>query len=1466
MVPMLLMLISCLPDACSVLCRGLLIGLRRLVAIALSFVFCLGFNVEAQAATFVVNSTGDSSDVTPGNGTCNTGGTNSQGAAECTLRAAVEEANAFAGGDTINFNMPVTEPGYSAAPLTYTTQAATTLPTISTLVVIDGSSQPDFPGTPIVVLDGISAGGGVHGLRLANGSDGSTIRGLRIIRFSANGLEIQSSADGLTIAGNWIGSDGSGASAPGNGNNGINLLAANTTIGGTAVLDRNVINNNGNEGINLTGVGATGNTIRGNYIGLENDGSSGSGNGDVGIAFLSGASGNTIGGLTADSRNVISMNFEGIEINSANNVVVGNYIGTDAGGTLDRGSRGDDGLEIQLGGNNNTIGGTAAGAANLIAFNQNHGINITAGTGNTILGNSIHSNDLRGIDLGNNGVTANDLDDLDSGPNDLLNFPVVTSVTHSGGTLTVDFQMVIPPGNYRVEFFKNPVGADPSGNGEGQIYADAITVADGGGGTQIFSHSFPGSVGDIITASTTEEFAGPGYGSTSEFGPAITAVALPVCPGGVVTTTADSGAGSLRDCIKFANNNPGTSISFNIPGPGNRSLGGDTWWGIALASPLPTVTSAATVIDGATQTTNLGNTNSLGPEIEIDGAGAGIAADGLIIGATAGGSMIRGLAIGNFADNGIVLLGGNNSIEGNFVGLSADGTTVAANNTNNVTNQGGVRVESVNNTIGGNTAADRNAISGNFFAGVELFGPGATGNQVGGNYIGLDATGTLDRGNTQAGIDLEFAGNNQIGGPVAGERNIISGNGSDGVAIGGGDFNQVWGNFIGTDVTGALVIPNDRDGVDINENGGDGALNNLIGGIGPNDGNLIRGNGIYGVQVRGALAVDNTIHGNLIYGNVALDIDLNDDGITVNDPLDADTGSNHLMNHPVIVSAQESGGTITAYFSLDVPAADYRIEFFRNPSGAHINGNGGGEVIAGATTITHGGTGVEYFVHSFSGSAGDVITATATEHLGGPLYVSTSEFSAAVTAIAGQLCPGGTITTTADSITGGSLRSCIIRANFNPGADVLPVPAGTYTLTIAGTNEDAATQGDLDITDNLTLNGAGAMSTIIDGNSLDRVFEVITGTGNISGITVRNGNTTSTGGGILNSSNLILSEVTISGNTAVHGGGIDNFPGASLTLSRSTVSGNTAISFGGGFRDRSTSVLTNVTVSGNAADEGGGISLRDGATLLNVTVTANSAVQGGGIQSQGLPSASTVKNTIIAGNPIGGDCDGALTILGNNLDSDGSCVFGLTDPAPMLGPLQDNGGPTFTHALFTGSLAIDAGDSSVCIAPGNDTDQRGFPRPVGASCDIGAYEGEIVQLTLIKTAFWTDGTPIPTGATIPNGVEFKYLLYVNNPGIARSDVSVRDVLDPAFQYQAGTIQIDNSLAECAAAVCTPAEEQAIFSAVDGAAVLTDAVDGDIASYTGASSGVDAGDGNVGNLQLDINANAVWAILFSVKMP
>ena len=138
-------------------------------------------------------------------------------------------------------------------------------------------------------------------------------------------------------------------------------------------------------------------------------------------------------------------------------------------------------------------------------------------------------------------------------------------------------------------------------------------------------------------------------------------------------------------------------------------------------------------------------------------------------------------------------------------------------------------------------------------------------------------------------------------------------------------------------------------------------------------------------------------------------------------------------------------------------------------------------------------------------------------------------------------------------------------------------------------------------------------------------------------------------------------------------------------------------------------------------------------------------------------------------------------------------------------------------------------------------------------------------LDIVKRAFWMDGTPIPTGATIPSGVEFKFLLYINNPAAVRNDVTVRDVLDTAFQYEAGTIQVDNSVAECAAAICTLPEEQSIFTAVDGAALLSDSADGDVASYTGGSLSVDVGDRNVANAPLNTGADSVWAIMFSVRM-
>ena len=109
----------------------------------------------------------------------------------------------------------------------------------------------------------------------------------------------------------------------------------------------------------------------------------------------------------------------------------------------------------------------------------------------------------------------------------------------------------------------------------------------------------------------------------------------------------------------------------------------------------------------------------------------------------------------------------------------------------------------------------------------------------------------------------------------------------------------------------------------------------------------------------------------------------------------------------------------------------------------------------------------------------------------------------------------------------------------------------------------------------------------------------------------------------------------------------------------------------------------------------------------------------------------------------------------------------------------------------------------------------------------------------------------------------KYLLYINNTAEARTDVSVQDVLNSSFAYQTGSIKVDNSVTECAAIGCTAAEEDSIFASVDGQAAKTDAVDSDVVSYTATT--IDIGNQNQANAQLDIAADMVWAIQFTVEM-
>ena len=444
-----------------------------------------------------------------------------------------------------------------------------------------------------------------------------------------------------------------------------------------------------------------------------------------------------------------------------------------------------------------------------------------------------------------------------------------------------------------------------------------------------------------------------------------------------------------------------------------------------------------------------------------------------------------------------------------------------------------------------------------------------------------------------------------------------------------------------------------------------------------------------------------------------------------------------------------------------------------------------------------------------------------------------------------------------------SLREAIIAANANLGANTITLPAGLYTLTIGGADENTSATGDLDITDDLAINGAGAGQTIIKGGAGwdDRIFDIPAGyiSVTLNDMTIANGNANGYGGGIYhgNTGTLTLNNSIVSGNSATgySGGGVSHGSGGMLKLNNSIVSGNTADAGGGISSANATVLLTNSIVSGNTSsnggggissnggslavtgstisgntstgDFGGGIASADGtlmvidstisgntahlnaggianaggaltltnstisgntatggaggginnfgaygpfnastATLNNVTIANNSAPAGGGIANGGTLK---LKNSLIAGNSAGSapDCSGTLASQGYNLLGNSAGCGGLTDGIsgdlvgsaahpvdPKLGPLQDNGGATFTHALLFDSLAIDAGSPAACAS----TDQRGITRPQGTECDIGAYEfdGPVKQSQIISFAPLPNKTvgnpPFTISATASSGL------------------------------------------------------------------------------------------------------------------
>ena len=460
-----------------------------------------------------------------------------------------------------------------------------------------------------------------------------------------------------------------------------------------------------------------------------------------------------------------------------------------------------------------------------------------------------------------------------------------------------------------------------------------------------------------------------------------------------VANTNDSGPGSLRDAINWANTTAGhDTINFNIPGGGRQT--------ISPLSQLPPLTDLAGVFMGGLS--QPGATDGVSPPssatlmIEINGISAGYSHGFWILSPN---NTIQGLVINNFEKDGIRIQGipgggtFNNYIYCNFIGTDTLGFTPVGNGRAPVRFWAGVYILCTPDTIGFafNNTVNANLISANYAEGVGISScppSDVFANIVTRNYIGTDINGILDFGNIHDGVYIgEGAHDNLV------DTNLISGNDFEGVCIVGyaeqgwnSHSNTVWNNIIGLDIN-LNPLPNTMDGVSIGQYGniyqGGFATDNVI------DYNKIAYNGHDGISIwehffNTVNADRNHITMNSIYDNDSLGIDLDDDIVTFNDPADMDAGANEDVNYPVIDSAVHSAGNTTIYGSVDINTnpAFAIIEVFKAKQDPTNHGEG--QIYLGSTNPDMFGN---WNVLVTGLMPGDTVTATTTDTL-----FNTSEF------------------------------------------------------------------------------------------------------------------------------------------------------------------------------------------------------------------------------------------------------------------------------------------------------------------------------------------------------------------------------------------------------------------------------------------------------------------------------------------
>jgi CSLREA domain-containing protein len=777
------------------------------------------------------------------------------------------------------------------------------------IFVFQGASNNMIGGTT-----GTTAGGPCTGAcNLVSGNNGS----LSINTFSGAG------ATNNTVQGNFIGLNVTGTASIANSGGGVRLsgVSGNHIIG-------NVIAGNTGTGISLSEsdstplIGPANNDVRGNFIGTNPTGSTAFPNMGNGIELHGGAHDNIIGGTSLADRNVISGNnapgvgignFNGAAIN---NLVYGNYIGTNASGSA-RLSNNGDGVSL-FGVSGNHVGGTLAGQGNLIAGNNGRGITLGTGSpggglppvgadsnfvqgnliGTNAAGTAILNNGLAGISL--NGANNN----LIGGTTGLARNVICGSGGNGGinlsnnGTGTAGSNGNRIQGNYigtditgtfalannngialGAGSSNNQIGGDDAADGatDGVIRARNLIAGNLNDGINI-GNSNGQSNGNIIQGNYIGvNVSGNAALANNQNGVSVNGVNATQIGG------TSAGAGNLI----AGNNQSGINLNEASPGSGQANLPVTNTH--IEGNFIGTNAAGTAALRNQQSGVNISGTNSSNNYV-----GGSVPGARNLIGASGG----NAVSLNTRADGNFVL--------GNWMGVNTNGTTALVTNvsgTNSFGNGSGIVLTgSSNNQIGGVTAAERNVIAGNGCQGINIINTvssgvlvQSSGNRVQGNYVGLNAAGTdsvIDPtggakfGNKCSGIFLAGTTNNLIGGTAPGAGNVIGGSAQQGVVISNnnnvsGSGNTIQGNIIGSNVAMTAPLPNGIGIFLIN-----GASNNTIGGDDDDDGSLdgvvSAGNKIFGslsdainiqsafINGANALATGNVVQGNLIGGSALL--------------------------------------------------------------------------------------------------------------------------------------------------------------------------------------------------------------------------------------------------------------------------------------------------------------------------------------------------------------------------------------------------------------------------------------------------------------------------------------------------------------------------------------------------------------------------------------------------------------------